>query len=91
MRRVTARILDGVNVVAENVAVWINEEADRACLQAWYGHFQLEQLPDELLNSQGRSFEIQLSDGRSGRFIVQQISLTTTPISVSILSASPLH
>lgn len=89
MKQLTARILEGQNVLAEDVTVWIYEQIDRAGLQSWYGHFELEHLPPAIFDGQG-PFGIEMSDGRSGQFLVKEIELMASPVSVSILSTGPL-
>lgn len=89
MRQITARILEGQKVLADNVMVSFHEVKDRTGLQSWYGRFEIEHLPAELFNGQG-PFEIQMSDGRSGQFLVKNIELAASPVSVSIVSTGAL-
>lgn len=88
MRQVTARILEGQKVLAEGIRVWFHE-ATRAGLQSWYGHFEIEYLPQEIFDGQG-PFEIKMSDGRSGKLLVKNVELAANPVSVSIVSTGPL-
>jgi hypothetical protein len=89
MKQVTARIGQGENTIVDGVTVWFQEQTSNSGLHSWNGYFEIENLPQEFFDNQG-PYDIEMSDGRAGQFLIQNTELMSVPVTVFIVSTGPL-
>jgi hypothetical protein len=70
MKYIRCKLLDGDNVIAEDIDVLLEET--QTILRSWRGRFEL---PITKNLKSGSSFKIMLEDGRSGEIIILDIKI----------------
>lgn len=89
MTQTTARILQGLSVLADDVIAEVEVHREPGGFLSWGGVFQLEQTIPMLLNGTG-PFEVRFGDGRSGQFLVTRVELASIPMVVTFQGSGPL-
>jgi hypothetical protein len=82
MKYIKCKILDGNNVIAENIDVLINESPPSSISKSWQGGFELPFNSVKL----GGKYELILEDGRSGDIIITRININL----VKFIGTGPL-
>ena len=70
MENIKGKIMDGSNIIAENVDMVITESPPSSKLKSWQGSFKL---PSNLILETGVPLKLILEDGRSGKIFVRNI------------------
>jgi hypothetical protein len=71
MAWVRGRILEGKTVVIEDIELWLELVVDSGEMKEWHGTFD----PSTRVVECGRTYRLQLADGRSGEIILNRLEM----------------